>query len=339
MSSLSFMLPRARVTALAAVASLLLLPGAQIAMHSPAQALAAVSVERIVFERADDAGSHIVIADADGSDEHILTTSPSGGIDDWPRFSPDGHTIAFGRHTPIGPDTVDDEVYLIAADGSGLRQLTHCELTVPLQVPRGCGFNGPSFMPDGGSILLSHGWQPGIGQAVWSIRPDGTGLRHITEEPGRRHQEGPGDDQPAMSPDGEWIAFARCGVDGCAIGLVNDHGGGLRILTEPSMRAEQPCWSPDGGTIVFRGAVDDTFNIFAMDPDGRNVRQLTFDTSETGASAAPRYSPDGRRIVFVHRAVGELRDLYVMDADGGNVTQLTHTEDAAEFQPDWAIVR
>ncbi|MFL5779454.1 MAG: TolB family protein [Chloroflexota bacterium] len=338
MSSLCFMLPPARATALAAVASLLLLPGAQILQHSPARALASIPLERIAFQRADSAGSHIVVADVDGSNAHILTTSPNGGIDDRPRFSPDGHTVAFARHTPIGDDIVDDEVYLIGTDGSGLHQLTRCELGVPPQVPRACGFSDPSFTPDGGSILLSHGWQAGIGQAVWSIRPDGTALRHITEEPGRRHREGPGDEEPAMSPDGEWIAFARCGLDGCAIALVNDHGGDLRILTDQSLLAEQPRWSPDGGTIVFRGAIDDTFNVMAMDPDGGNVRQLTFDTADTGASAAPRYSPDGRRIVFVHRTVGELRDLYVMDADGRNVTQLTHTEDAAEFQPDWAIV-
>jgi Tol biopolymer transport system component len=181
---------------------------------------------------------------------------------------------------------------------------------------------------------MTHGWQQGIGQGLYSIRLDGTNLRHITEEPPRAHQEGPGDIEPTISPDGRWIAFARGGINGFQIAIVNRHGGGLTLITPPELLAEQPRWSADGHTIAFRASIDGTFNVMSVGVDGTGLRQLTFDTPDTGRSVQPVYAPDGTQILFVHQDE-DGRDLYLMNPDGSAIHRLAATPDELEFSPDW----
>jgi hypothetical protein len=51
----------------------------------------------------------------------------------------------------------------------------------------------------------------------------------------------------------------------------------------------------------------------------------------------PAWSPDGKRIVFVHTAArrGSSPDLYVMNADGTGLKRLTRTARTAEWSPAW----
>jgi Tol biopolymer transport system component len=61
--------------------------------------------------------------------------------------------------------------------------------------------------------------------------------------------------------------------------------------------------------------------IFTVNPDGTGLVQLT----RSGRNFAPRFSPDGTRIAFVHQGVsGRTSDLWVMNGDGSHKTRLTH---------------
>ena len=80
-------------------------------------------------------------------------------------------------------------------------------------------------------------------------------------------------------------------------------------------------------------------DIFGVDADGSDLRQITRD----GMSGDAAYSPDGRRIVFSSgRAHGpHAPELYVMDADGRRIRRLTVSEQAARTfwqntQPVWS---
>jgi len=59
--------------------------------------------------------------------------------------------------------------------------------------------------------------------------------------------------------------------------------------------------------------------------DGTKQRRLT--QTSAGALIDPRWSPDGRRIVFVHaphgRQPGGPKVIYVMNADGANAQRLS----------------
>ena len=83
--------------------------------------------------------------------------------------------------------------------------------------------------------------------------------------------------------------------------------------------------------IVFDSFHDGDWEIFVMDVDGTNVRQLT--TNDDG-DYNPDWSPDGKEIVFYSNRDGDA-EVFVMDADGTNVRQLT-TNDDGDLSPDWS---
>ncbi len=64
-----------------------------------------------------------------------------------------------------------------------------------------------------------------------------------------------------------------------------------------------------------------SYDIFAADPDGSNIRQLT---NTAGYDAEGVISPDGSKIIFTSVRDGDL-ELYTMNPDGSEQTRLTHT--------------
>jgi Tol biopolymer transport system component len=80
-------------------------------------------------------------------------------------------------------------------------------------------------------------------------------------------------------------------------------------------------WSPDGRIVYSETGGRGETNIWAMQPDGSNARQLTANLGL--ANRAPRVSEDGRYIVFISESVSP--HLWRMDIDGNNATQLTNS--------------
>ena len=83
--------------------------------------------------------------------------------------------------------------------------------------------------------------------------------------------------------------------------------------------------------IAFQSDRDRNYEIYVMDDDGKNQRNLT---NHPDRDLAPSWSPDGTRIAFMSDRDGNY-EIYVMDADGGNQQNLTnHPED--ERAPAWS---
>jgi Tol biopolymer transport system component len=100
-------------------------------------------------------------------------------------------------------------------------------------------------------------------------------------------------------------------------------------------------WSPDGKRLAFVSTRDGDREVFVMNADGRNVRQLTSNTTtEDGAPVndqAPAWSPDGTRIAFASTRDGGEPEIYVMSADGSNQVRLTTTEVwVSDHTPAWS---
>lgn len=96
----------------------------------------------------------------------------------------------------------------------------------------------------------------------------------------------------------------------------------------PINRAQE---QPATGRIVFSSNMDGDFEIYVMNDDGSDVRQLTFNEPYDGE---PDWSPDGTQILFVSTRVNGARQVFVMNADGSN--QVNLSDGQASYSPNWS---
>jgi Tol biopolymer transport system component len=174
-----------------------------------------------------------------------LTFPPRGTRDDDEWWSPDASTVVFQRSFPDG----SSEIYTIRADGTGLKQLTHCDLAAHPYC-----FNGsPVWTPDGKTIVFSRcciGPNGDVGLAT--MRSDGSHVHQLTLNPTCW-----GDFGPTVSPDGRWVAFSRvipaapgnCDQSVSALFLVHLDGSALHRITSYKLQVDEKDWSPDGSKI------------------------------------------------------------------------------------------
>lgn len=137
--------------------------------------------DKIVFARGAPGGdASLYEIEIDGSKPVALTGGPVS--DRAPDWSPDGRRIVFQRGTAFV------SVYSIGSDGSGLRRLT--KGSRPFDT-------GPSWSPNGTRIVFAHGGD------LWTMRPDGSGRRDLTNTKGLAKTEDTPDWQPVHVVDGK----------------------------------------------------------------------------------------------------------------------------------------
>jgi Tol biopolymer transport system component len=110
----------------------------------------------------------------------------------------------------------------------------------------------PAWSPRGDRIAFTAKDRGEVDYDIFTIRPDGTGLRRLTSAAGN-------DSHPAWSPDGEWIAFAsaRGGFKDEAVlhpynpqpygdlYVMRADGSDLRQLTDDQFEDGTPTWIPN----------------------------------------------------------------------------------------------
>jgi TolB protein len=162
--------------------------------------------KKIVFTSLKDGDLEIYTMNANGSDVRRLTNTP--GYDGGAWWSPDGKEIVYRANHPtdsaelaayrgllaqrlVRPAKV--ELYIMNADGSNQRQITHLG---------GANF-GPSWTPDGKRIIFASNYKtPRSGNFdLYLINADGSGLEQITFEETF-------DGFPMFSPDGRKLIWA-----------------------------------------------------------------------------------------------------------------------------------
>lgn len=98
---------------------------------------------------------------------------------------------------------------------------------------------------------------------------------------------------PALSPDGKWIAFSMPVGRSYHLYMMHTDGSNLTQLTDDRSADVQPIWSHDGNWIVFtsnRAKVDlryaekNNWDIWAIDREGRNLSQITMDEARDGGA-------------------------------------------------------
>jgi Tol biopolymer transport system component len=175
----------------------------------------------------------------------------------------------------------------------------------------------------GAKSRIAFGLQRGDLSSIYTVRPDGSGLRRLTAPPTR--QELGGDSGPVWSPNGRRIVFERnltyWGADRFRLAAVPAAGGLARQLTRGPFDA-MPSYSPDGRRIAFARLTGATVSLYTIDRRGRHSSRLLAD----GLDITPAWSPDGKTIAFSRLADSSLpideATLYLADADGSNVRGL-----------------
>jgi len=276
--------------------------------HVPGQALEG----RIAFHSNRGGDGDIYVMNPDGSNVTNVTNTIDQEFD--PIWSPDGRQIAFGKCAG-GCEIFFSEVWVINADGSGLRQLTD-----------GGGFPG-AWSPDGARIAFVSA-RDGDDE-VFIMNADGSDVTQVT------HNDVIRDFPTAWSPNGQQILFQSDRDGNTELYVMNVDGSELARLTDnpASDEGDRAGWSPDGQRIVFSSRRDGgDLDIFVINADGSGVVQLT--QNDGIEDDDPVWSPDGEHIAFHSTRDGD-EEIYVMDAGGTFVTQLTFNEGPNDAVPVW----
>jgi TolB protein len=213
---------------------------------------------------------------ADGTDVVRLTNTRRH--EESPLYSPDGRFIVFSAAV----DQIS-EIYLMNADGGGERQLTHDHAFAI----------HPSWAPDGKRVIYSttrDSKDPAFDKAdnwqTYSINVDGSGARRLP-------LDGPVNTYASYSPDGKHLLYRK---KSSTTSKISDIYLDSTNLTHGVAYDRYPSFSPDAKSIVFESNRSGHSQILMMNADGSGVRVVT---DGPGQLSAPRFSPDGTRVVFV----------------------------------------
>ena len=232
----------------------------------------------------------------------VNLTGDSAESDSHPDWSPDGTQIVFNSWR-----SGKAEIYIMQADGSGVRQLTegmednqepkwspdgkwiayHCSQTGETRIgvvsldgqPAGEPIAGTMPVwspanPDGEARLAFLCFQEGQSD-ICTIRPDGSDLTNLTDNPAEEHSA-------AWSPDGNWLAFVSNRGDDIDVYKVcatcPREPAAVRLTDEPRA-VGWPAWSPDGGQCAY------------VDTGGQDLLLVNADRSDATYLASGVFGP------------------------------------------------
>jgi TolB protein len=261
----------------------------------------------------------------DGTDKKPLTLNDV--ISGWPSWSPDGKELTFWSWN-ICTGTCD--IWKMKADGSAKVKLT-----------TDGSFKGhPMWSPRGDRIAYTSSLTGNL--EVYVIDIDGTQNRQITAgHTSERFVE----TRVTWHTDGKRLYYQVCtfpvppkthtiipgDVAFVEIFMVNVDTGEEVNLT-PKLHENIRSVSPDGGKLACISMRSKNYGLWVMNANGSSQIRLTWDGF---GDRAPRFDPDGNRIVYWSLAHGQQPDIWMINTDGSDETQLTSSP-YQDVYPSWS---
>ncbi|HSF75672.1 MAG TPA: DPP IV N-terminal domain-containing protein [Microcoleus sp.] len=148
-----------------------------------------------------------------------------------------------------------------------------------------------------------------------------------------------------LSPDGQQVAF----VKDKNIYKMNADGSGMTKLTKSSGEyisgGSQLVWSPDRTKIAFLFGAYPKQQIYTINADGTNLKNLTDNPQNEVYNVKLFWSPDSSRIAYYYNkpgdSAGEQQDIYLLDINRGtakNLTQKPGNYDELSWSPDGKFI-
>jgi TolB protein len=184
----------------------------------------------------------------------------------------------------------------------------------------------PEVSPDGKSITYTRVTPNSQQHQIWLMDRNGDNEDKVPQTFGW---------DPTWSPDGKRILFASDRDGLIQLFTVRTNGKGQQKITNlPAMRGRSD-WSSDGQFIVTYSGEAWKREVYIMNADGSNLRQLT---PTGGNSQGPSFSPDGKWVVFTayFDKFGDDHgcEIYIIRVDGTDLRRLTNN-DYCDYQPRW----
>jgi Tol biopolymer transport system component len=238
--------------------------------------------------------------------------------------TPAARTVRNGKIAFVSDRDGNNEIYVMDADGTNARNLTHSIRDD----------HAPAWSPDGTKIAFASNSEESTD--IYVMNSDGSDVIRLTKGP-------PIDDSPAWSPDGTWIAFSRSvvGSDPQVNGelwVMRADGSDQRPITPAGESVDpdsHPSWSPDGTAIAFAsltalpvsGCPSNApcpaaaiVGLQVIHPDGSGRKVIA---NPPFGARRPNWSPDGRSIVFEGDGT-----LYLVRSDGSHMRPLSEVSGA-----------
>lgn len=246
-----------------------------------------------------DENYNIYVTPAKGGEARKITDTAWDSA--FPRWSPDGRTIAFISNR----DGDRDNVFVTDTSGGDARQLTDLDDIV----------GEIAWRPDGRSIAFSAG--VGLHDFVGLVDLDGR-MEKIVAFPDSESSIGGEVGRPRpWSPDGRELAFVSNVHDHLDLGVLDLDRRAVRWVVENRWDKSMPVWSPDGKRIAFLENRDGNVQLKAVNRSGKGIQAIS---SRTGSAHRPLWSPDGGGLFYLHSGFVQPERLLVQK--GSRTTRL-----------------
>jgi Tol biopolymer transport system component len=292
----------------------------------------------LTFEMESDTGiSNALVSDADPG--HQMNGAGGGGGGSGP--GPFNAGFNYAEDFPEGPLTIQVNSIQISLPGHWEAQWTPPfseQQAAATPQPDAClnreswpqALNKREPIPTGlaGTLAIFDVLPPDYNYEVMVVGLDGSNRRDV----------GPGG-SPSLSPDGARVVYTESPLAAPANGLyITDLVAGSTALLPGTIRGDDGAlWSPDGTQIAFtRGpssgliGAPGPYNIFVVNADGSNLRQLT---SGSDTNHALAWMPDGNQILY-SAANQQGSFLQAIDVQTGEVTVLSNSVPGGALSPD-----
>jgi Tol biopolymer transport system component len=303
----------------------------------PAEAAFPGASGAIAYTCCDHGNLDVWRMDPDGFGATKLTENTA--YDSQPAFSSEGTQIVFNSLRDDGDGSNDWDIYRMNAAGNNERKLT-----TDTPTPNTVDDVEPFWFANDTKVVFRRNEVNPSNANIWVLSLDENGNpageQRLTSDP-------KSDQMPVVSPNGKLIAFAsdRDGDWEIYVMKASAPEGPNNVprkltnntrtnVNDPNqMRDWNPDWSPSGKQLVFESNRDGDDEIFVMNADGTNQRNLTKNTAFIDID--PVFSPDGKKISFERsNPAFYARDIFRMRADGTRQVNLTENFQV-EANPAW----